>query len=339
MKLERLYSWYAEHHRKLSFRGQNDPYKIWISEVMLQQTRVEAMLPLYEKFVARFPDVESLASAHIEEVLDAWRGLGYYTRARNLHRGARYIQTERSGRFPGKAVDLLLVPGIGPYTSAAVASISFGEPVAVVDGNVRRVLTRLLGRQIPARTAQEEADRLMALRGETKPAVHNQAMMELGSLVCTPRSPRCSACPLSASCKAGRHGPAFAESLTRKDRPSPIAVEMEVFVIRDMGGLWLLSDQDSPFLSGQWFFPVRFATDGPGLEDTPGKFPRRGRKFPPISHTITKYKITIVPVEVESRGFSPRSESRFQWKKAGRAEAHRLVVSSAGSKVLRALDP
>lgn len=339
MNLKPLYRWYGKNQRALPFRGQNDPYRIWISEVMLQQTRVEAMLPLYGKFIARFPDVETLSAAQIEDVLDSWRGLGYYSRARNLYRGARYIQNECRGVFPETVRELLLVPGIGPYTAAAVASIGFGEPAAVVDGNVRRVLTRLLGTKVGSRALQQEADALMNQRGSAEPAVHNQALMELGSLVCLPRAPRCKTCPLISGCHAGMRGQAFAEALTRQERPPPVEVEMEVFVIGEGGGIWLMADAEAAFLAGQWFFPVNFSDAEGGLSGTPGRFPRRGRRVAKLTHTITKYRISMIPVEVAARKFQPRSNDRIQWRRVSWPEARRLVVSSAGSKILRALNP
>ena len=196
-----LLRWFRQNRRELPFREHKDPWRIWVSEVMLQQTRVEAMLPRYRAFVGRFPDAAALAAASTDEVLAAWSGLGYYRRARALHRAAREVV--RSG-FPNTAGGLRRLPGVGPYTAAAIASIAFAEPVAAVDGNVRRVLARLFAVSGPSDRApfgkriRGLADRLMAAGGARSPGDWNQAVMELGALVCVPRSPRCEVCPLRA---------------------------------------------------------------------------------------------------------------------------------------------
>lgn len=196
----RILAWFAAHRRPLPFRDQADPWRVWVSEVMLQQTRVEAMLPRYRAFVARFPDPETLAAADEDEVLAAWSGLGYYGRARALQRAARRL-ARRGAPVPKTFGELKQLPGVGDYTAAAIASIAFGEPVAVVDGNVRRVLARLFavpgvrGRAAFERRIRELADELMAAGGAADPGEWNQALMELGALVCVAKRPRCGACP------------------------------------------------------------------------------------------------------------------------------------------------
>jgi A/G-specific adenine glycosylase len=193
----RLLAWYDQHKRDLPWRHDHDPYRVWISEIMLQQTRVAAVLDHYRRFLQRFPTVQSLAAARESSVLTAWSGLGYYRRARMLHAAAKTIAKERKGEFPRSAAQWRALSGIGRYTASAIASIAFGEPVAVVDGNVERVLARFLGKRLAGealwRTAQETLDR-------KRPGDFNQALMELGATVCLPRQPMCLVCPIVASC-------------------------------------------------------------------------------------------------------------------------------------------
>ena len=198
-KLRRkLLHWYDRHRRDLPWRRTPDPYRVWLAEVMLQQTRVAAVEPYYQCFLGLFPSVEALARARPQRVLRAWAGLGYYSRARALQAAARQIRTR--GRFPSTYAEWRALPGVGPYTAAAVASIAFGKPHAVVDGNVRRVLARLFTR---ARGLEETA---AALLDRTRPGDFNQALMELGATRCRPRAPLCRKCPLAAHCRARQTG-------------------------------------------------------------------------------------------------------------------------------------
>jgi len=192
-----LLEWYDRHRRDLPWRRTRDAYAIWLSEIMLQQTRVAAVLEHYRIFLERFPNIETLAAASEDEVLAAWSGLGYYRRARMLHKCAREIVTRYGGRFPEAAEALRQLPGNGRYTAAAIASIAFGEAVAVVDGNVERVLERVGGCNL---TAAENWERAQELLSKARPGDFNQAMMELGATVCLPREPQCEACPVGAWC-------------------------------------------------------------------------------------------------------------------------------------------
>ena len=207
-----LLSWYDRNRRDLPWRRTRDPYRIWLSEIMLQQTRVAVVLGRYEQFLERFPSVQSLAAARESSVLAEWSGLGYYRRARNLHAAARVLVREMRGQFPQNADALRRLPGIGRYTAAAIASISFGEPVAVVDGNVERVISRLRGSaRIPAARVWAIAEALLC---RERPGDFNQAMMELGATVCLPTEPKCPECPIRSFCRTqGRH-----KSLRKKPR-------------------------------------------------------------------------------------------------------------------------
>ena len=200
-----ILDWYQIHKRDLPWRGVRDPYRIWLSEIMLQQTRVAQGVPYYLKFAERFPEVEALAAASEEEVLKLWQGLGYYSRARNLHETAKIVTREYGGRFPGTYEGLLRLKGIGPYTAAAIASICFDLPHPVVDGNVYRVLSRYFGVDTPVNSTEGRryfADLAARVLDRERPGTYNQGLMEFGALQCIPQRPNCDQCPLSGSCEA-----------------------------------------------------------------------------------------------------------------------------------------
>jgi A/G-specific adenine glycosylase len=222
----KLLAWYRSHHRKLPWRGTRDPYRIWISEVMLQQTRVATVIPYYKRFLASYPTVSKLAASHEDPVLKAWEGLGYYSRARNLQAAAREVVEKYDGNLPPSSADLATLPGFGPYTSAAVASIAFGEPIAVVDGNVRRVLSRLF------ETASAVDGRAQKLLDPKRPGDFNQAVMELGALVCLPRTPKCEACPLSGDCFSRKNGTTD-RFPPRKSKPKPGLIYAATAIVRN----------------------------------------------------------------------------------------------------------
>lgn len=206
---EQLMAWFARSHRPLPWKGEKDPYLIWLSEVILQQTRVEQGLPYFERFREQFPTVRRLADASLDEVMKLWEGLGYYSRARNLHAAARHIAYELGGRFPDTYEGIRKLPGVGPYTAAAVASFAYGLPYAVVDGNVFRVLSRFFGIGAPPDTTGGRklfAGLAQSLLDLSNPADYNQAIMDFGATQCTPRAPHCSSCPLLGACAAFREG-------------------------------------------------------------------------------------------------------------------------------------
>ena len=204
-----LIDWYRRHHRQLPWRETEDPYRIWVSEVMLQQTQVQTVLPYYQKFLLDFPDVKQLANANLQAVLKVWEGLGYYARARNMHRSAKVILEQHAGKFPDSWDVLRELPGIGDYIASAVLSIAFNQPYAVVDGNVKRVLARLyeisepVNKSFSYKTFKEAADGLLDRRHS---GIFNQALMELGALVCKPKKPDCNGCPVHSRCRANQAG-------------------------------------------------------------------------------------------------------------------------------------
>ncbi|NLV39976.1 MAG: A/G-specific adenine glycosylase [Candidatus Hydrogenedentes bacterium] len=254
---ERLLAWFQAEARDLPFRGTTDPYAVWVSEIILQQTRVDQGTPYYNRFVAAFPTVEALAAAPEEAVLKLWEGLGYYSRARNLHAAARMVCEQHGGRFPETAAQLRMLPGIGPYTAAAVASIAFGERVAVLDGNVKRVLARLFALDdcIDDPATERELWRLaQTLVPPRGPGDFNQAMMELGARVCTPRAPACMACPVASECRAHAEG-REAELPVRKPKAATPLHEIVTAVIERDGCFLVGRRPHGGMLGGLWEFP------------------------------------------------------------------------------------
>jgi len=255
----KLLRWYDRHKRDLPWRRRaGDPYAQWVAEIMLQQTRVETVVPYYLRFLRRFPDVRSLATGRHEEVLKHWEGLGYYRRALHLHRAAKVLHDEGRG-IPQSAEALRALPGVGVYTAAAIASIAFGEPAAAVDGNVARVLARLFGVREDVTTTSGRA-RIQQLAGELVPAGRpgdfNQAWMDLGSRICTPRSPDCDACPLRGECAAAAKGTAAALPVRSAGRRVDIPVVSLLAVVFERGGRMLIRRRPAGGLwSRLWEFP------------------------------------------------------------------------------------
>ena len=254
-----LLSWFAWGQRDLPWRKTKDPYRVWLSEIMLQQTRVAAVVPYYSRFLARFPNLTALARARTEAVLQRWAGLGYYSRARDLHRTAKEILAHHGGRFPRGYDAALSLPGIGRYTAAAVLSIAFGEPFAVLDGNVARVLARLgavRGELRAPATWKNLDDTAHMLLAHDAPGDWNQAVMELGATICTPKSPHCGECPVAAWCRARKLGIA-AELPAPRDKRKPVRVTLAAAVLLDSRGKTLLIRKgDGALFSRLWQFPV-----------------------------------------------------------------------------------
>ena len=251
-----LLAWYRRARRDLSWRHTCDPYRIWVSEIILQQTRVAQGMDYYRHFLERFPDVKALAAASVDEVMKVWEGLGYYSRARNMHAAAQYLVQERRGVFPGSYRDLLLLRGVGPYTAAAIASIAFGEVVPVLDGNVFRVIARLYGVALPRGSAGDREVRHITRRliPREAPGDFNQALMELGALVCTP-VPDCDACPLHHLCVAHRRG------LTRRlpvtsSPPKTVKRYFHYLVVTCCGEILVSQRSEKDIWQLLWEFPV-----------------------------------------------------------------------------------
>ena len=313
-----LLGWFRQFQRDLPWRQTKDPYCIWLSEIMLQQTRVAVVIPYYERFLDRFPDVHALANATEEEVLHLWSGLGYYSRARNLRRAARQIVAKHAGKFPEAAEDLLALPGIGIYTAAAILSIAFGKKFAVLDGNVARVLARLGAIRGDVRESQSWQvlqGRANSYLDPVSPGDWNQAMMELGATLCSPKSPQCLLCPVAKSCEGRKLG--IAESLPEKrQKRANVEVTLAAAVFADKNGWTLLlpppeeestialADYIPTLVSRLWHFPMVSVTGDPSakLRASLKKLVRGARngkmRLVPaarVRHSVTYRDITIVP--------------------------------------------
>jgi A/G-specific adenine glycosylase len=252
-----LLTWFRRSARDLPWRRTRDPYRIWLSEILLQQTRVETARPYYARFVAAFPTVRQLAAASLERVLQLWQGLGYYRRAVNLHRAARAVVRERGGALPCSAAEWQELPGVGRYTANAIASIAHREPVPVVDGNVQRVLARLFAIRVPIDRHATQArlwQLAAALLARRAPGTFNQATMELGARLCTPRRPRCVVCPLRRWCAAQRAGAQDRLPIRRTKRPSP-QVDVAVALIEQGGRVLLVRRPATGLLARLWTLP------------------------------------------------------------------------------------
>src|SRR6266478_4049684 len=250
----RLLPWYDRNRRDLPWRQNRDPYRVWLSEIMLQQTRVAAVLDHYRRFLQRFPTVQKLAAARESSVLAAWSGLGYYRRARMLHAAAKTIVKELGGKFPGTAEELQALPGIGRYTAAAIASIAFDEPVAVVDGNVERVLHRVSGTRLAGEELWAAANCLL---DASRPGDFNQAMMELGAVVCTPRAPGCLTCPVIELCATRGEMAARAKATRQRKREIHYALHC-----RNGDVLLVQRPRNASLMPGMWELPEASVSGG-----------------------------------------------------------------------------
>src|SRR5712664_1975176 len=311
---EKLVAWQRRHGRRdLPWQGTRDPYRIWLSEVMLQQTQVAAVIPYYERFLARFPDVQTLARAAEEEVLQLWSGLGYYARGRNLHAAAREIA--RQGRFPDTQQRISELPGIGRSTAAAIAVFAFGRRAAILDGNVKRVLARCFGIEgWPGKKSIEQklwklAERLSPQRDIR---IYTQGLMDLGATVCTRRQPRCGDCPVRRSCVARRQGRTHELPAPRPKKEIPVR-QATWLVLLKSGEVLLERRPGSGLWGGLWTFPE---TDGKDLaahcRRALGYAIGATRKLAPLEHGFTHFRLRIQPVVCEVRKPGLRAEATGQ---------------------------
>jgi A/G-specific adenine glycosylase len=337
----RLLDWYARHRRDLPWRRTGDPYRIWLSEAMLQQTRVETVLPYYERFIARFPDIQSLADADEQDVLKAWEGLGYYSRARNLKRAAEQVVTEHAGQLPSDAAALDALPGIGPYTSGAIRSIAFGQAAPVVDGNVKRVLSRWLAE--PELTQPELWQVAGALVPGAAPGDFNQDLMELGATVCLPRAPLCLPCPVRPLCAAAASGrPEDFPARRKRDAVPEVRALSGVLRTRREDRLLMLRRPSKGLLGGLWEIPsVAGDATEPLLEQLQQQGIRVVAREPlgEVRHVFTHRALTLRVVALEQLGGRLRpgtDPEQTRW--CTRAEIEALPLSRLMHKVLALVD-
>lgn len=319
-----LLTWYARAKRDLPWRGSADPYRVWVSEIMLQQTQVERVREYFVRFIERFPTVHDLATAREHDVLRRWEGLGYYRRARQLHAAARQIVADHDGEFPRTVDGLMALPGIGRYTAGAIASIAFGVPAPIVEANSRRVFARLVGHDRPlGGTAGdapiwEVAERLVPRRGAGR---FNQAVMDLGAMICTPDRPLCSRCPLADVCVA--HATRRAEEIPVKALRRQLRQMHETAVVM-RHGTHVLVERRGP---GEWW---------EGLWDFPRDGSAAGRKLGAVRYTVTHHQIECVVRERSAARRSPPTDNRRWVTVAGLAT---LAMTAPGRRIAALLKP
>ena len=319
----RLLAWYDRHARVLPWRAPRgmrpDPYRVWLSEIMLQQTTVVAVAPYFARFVARWPDVGALAAAPREEILREWAGLGYYARARNLHACAQRVVADHGGRFPSSFADLRKLPGIGPYTAGAIAAIAFGARELAVDGNVERVVSRLAAIATPLPRAKAEIRaRTADLMPARRPGDFAQALMDLGATLCTPRAPSCGACPLAAACRAALAGEAARYPVKPPKAARPLRRGV-AFVLRDaQGAVWLTRRSETGLLGGMAQVPTTSWSEA-GPDDAEIAAARPGRLAPqawrrlaaPVRHVFTHFELELVVETATADADAPTADGTW----------------------------
>ncbi|HKJ89308.1 MAG TPA: A/G-specific adenine glycosylase [Gammaproteobacteria bacterium] len=334
---EDLLDWFQRRGRTLPWRGLDDPYPIWISEIMLQQTRVETVMPYYRRFLERFPDLRTLADAREDEVLALWSGLGYYSRARNLHAAARRIRDEHGGVFPRELPSLVDLPGIGPSTAGAILSSAFNLPLSILDANVKRVLARVtVEREFPGRSPVER--RLWERARERTPAGnardYNQAIMDLGATLCTRSRPQCRACPVQRHCGAYAEG--LAEELPvrppRKDKP---VREVWFPLVESELGLLLERRPPTGFWGGLWCPPLVDLEDCTPeqacamLEERLGGRLQWRERLPVFRHTFTHFHLDLHPLRLAWSGEPKLADAEHVWAVPGDRERLGLPAAVA----------
>ena len=337
-----LLHWFDQHRRDLPWRRSRDPYAIWVSEVMLQQTQVSTVIPYWRRFIERFPSAAALAGAELPDVLALWRGLGYYARARNLHRAAREIAARHGGVLPSTARELLALPGFGRYTAGAVASIAFGEAAPLVDGNVARVLARVFEVEgTPGDRAREQ--RLWALAAElvngARPGDFNQALMELGATICRSSEPSCPSCPIQAHCGALAAG-RVRELPPPRIRPAKRPLRMAVGVWRRGEAILLARRAERGLFGGLWELPaVEVSAEGDRREVARAFRPlfgavAVGEPLGTVKRTLTHRSLTLDLFAIDGR-FAPRQNAAIEeWRWVRQSELAALGISTAMERAL-----
>ncbi|MDR0965287.1 MAG: A/G-specific adenine glycosylase [Myxococcales bacterium] len=328
-----LIAWFERHQRDLPWRRRRDAYAVWLSEVMLQQTQVVTVVPYFERFLARFPTIADLAAAELDEVLSMWSGLGYYARARNLHRAAGIMA---QGGIPTRAVELRALPGLGPYTAAAIASFAFGEAVPVLDGNVARVLCRLEALELPDdQNLPDLKQRAEVFLDRARPGPFNEAMMELGALICVPGDPRCLVCPVAKHCRAHALGLEKRLPLARV-RIEKKPLHLACGVVRDGDELLLIRRAEKGLFGGLWELPsVEVDPNAPTIDvkralQKIGLDARSAKPIATVRRTLTHRLLTMALWDCVATSKTAWREGRFvteaDWPTLGLSTAMRKAL-------------
>ncbi len=340
----RLLAWAERHLRDLPWRHTQDPYHIWVAEAMLQQTRVATVIPYFTRWLEQFPTLEALATAPLDQVLKAWEGLGYYARARNLHRAAQRVLADYGGNLPADRAQLLSLPGIGPYTAGAILSIAFGQDEPVLDGNVRRVLCRLFNVQEPPQrpTVQRHLWELArALLPPGQAGAFNQAIMDLGATVCTPRDPDCSRCPLADLCEAARLGLQTQRPVPTPRRQIPHYDVTAAVIWRD-GQVLITQRPEDSMLGGLWEFPGGKREPQESLQDCLMREIREelqmeidvGDPLPPVKHAYSHFRITLYPFHCRIRSGRPKAIGCADWRWVSIDQLGRFAFAAADRRII-----
>jgi A/G-specific adenine glycosylase len=341
----RLLAWYKRRSRPLPWRLTCDPYRIWISEIMLQQTRVDTVIPYYLRFLEMFPDVRTLACAPEETVLKAWENLGYYSRARNLHAAAKRMVDEFGGRMPDTPEDIQTLPGIGPYSAGAILSIAYGRPLPAVDGNVRRILSRVFAIRKPVDDAREQKN-LYRLAASLVPALHpgdfNQALMDLGATVCRPKKPDCPHCPIASVCRARQAGRQDVLPITRKAPAIPHRQAAAAVIRNAEGKLLIVQRPAAGLLASLWKLPGGFidpaADREAGLKQVVqaelGIFIRVGKKLASVDHTYTHFRTTLHAYNCRLLKGRPEARGCQDWRWIFPVDLKNLTLSKVDRMIM-----
>lgn len=340
----KLIRWFEANARDLPWRRRRTPYRVWLSEMMLQQTQVDTVIPYFNRFTARFPTVKALADAPLDEVLKLWEGLGYYARARNLHRAAQRVSRDLSGRFPKTVEGLMALPGVGRYSAGAIASLAFGVDAPVLDGNVIRVLCRLFAMDRDPREPQTR-DELWSLAESLLPkgraGQFNEGLMELGATVCTPRAPKCDVCPIALMCRARRRG--IQDQLpvkhTRKATPH---YDVTAAVIRKNGRVLIAQRPPDGMLGGLWEFPGGKREPGESLAECLRREIREelrleievGEPIALVKHAYTHFRITLHAFECRVASGRPKAVGVADFKWVRMSELDEYAFAATDRKII-----
>jgi A/G-specific adenine glycosylase len=344
----RLIQWFEANRQPLPWRQNRTPYRVWISEIMLQQTQVLTVIPYFERFISRFPDVQTLAAASLDEVLKVWEGLGYYSRARNLHRAAKKIAIERNGEFPATAAEWMTLPGIGRYTAGAIASLVFGEAVPVLDGNVIRVLTRWHNLDDDI-TQTDTKLALWALAEQMlppeQPGVWNEALMELGQRICLPKNPDCGNCPVARLCKARLAKRQYELPIRARRKPLPHHEVAAGIIFRDDNQILIAKRQAEALLGGLWEFPGGKREEGESLPECLAREVREelgievevGYQLAMVRHAYTHFKITLYAYTCRYISGDPQAIGCAEWRWTPLDQLDRYAFPRADHSIIEAL--
>lgn len=341
-----LRQWYAESGRRLPWRNQDDPYLIWVSEIMLQQTQVKTVIPYYRNWLHQFPDLATLAAADLQDVLKAWQGLGYYARARNLHKAARTIVRQHGGIFPQQLDDVLALPGIGRSTAGGILSAAFNQPVSILDGNVKRVLSRLIALSVPPAKALAQLWQLSdTLLDRENPRDFNQALMDLGATLCTPKNPGCLLCPWRTSCKA--YNLEKQSEIPMRETRSPLPhKKIGVAVIwNDRQQILIDRRLDSGLLGGLWEFPGGKIEPGETIEACIAREIREelgidvevGEHLITVEHAYSHFRVTLNVHHCRHLGGEPQAIECQEIRWVTLDEIDRFPFPKANTLIIEAL--